>query len=212
MILGALGALGQSDIRRMLGYVVISGIGIMLAGLSLGSPGGIGGAIFYALHSMVVMTALYMAAGLAGRLAGSFDLNRLGGLYGRSALFSTLSLVLFFAVSGLPPFSGFWPKVMVAKAAMDIGAWWLTATVFLTGFLTTIALGRVFALAYWRPAAAPLPEEAIPASALLPLAGLTALTVVFGLFPDSLLSLSQHAAQGLSDPRAYIGSVFQGGN
>jgi multicomponent Na+:H+ antiporter subunit D len=208
MVVGTLGALAQSDIRRLLGYVVISGIGVMLAGVSLGSPGGVGGAIFYALHSMVVMTALYMAAGLAGRLAGSFDLNRLGGLYGRSALFSTLSLVLFFAVSGLPPFSGFWPKVMVAKAAMDIGAWWLAAIVFLTGFLTTIALGRVFALAYWRPAAGPMPDAAIQASALVPLAVLTALTVAFGLFPDLLLSTVQHAAQGLADPRAYIGSVF----
>ncbi|MGX5722631.1 Na+/H+ antiporter subunit D [Shinella zoogloeoides] len=212
MLVGALGALGQSDIRRVLGYVVISGIGVMLAGLSLGSPGGIGGAIFYALHSMVVMTALYMAAGLAGRLAGSFDLNRLGGLYSRSALFSALSLVLFFAVSGLPPFSGFWPKVMVAKAAIDIGAWWLTAAVFLTGFLTTIALGRVFLLAYWRPAGEALPAEAIPVSALLPLAALTALTVVFGLFPEALLSTVQHAAEGLSDPRAYLGSVFPGVN
>ncbi|MCJ8053323.1 Na+/H+ antiporter subunit D [Shinella curvata] len=211
MLLGALGALGQSDIRRLLGYVVISGIGVILAGLSLGSPGGIGGAIFYALHSMVVMTALYMAAGLAGRLAGSFDLNRLGGLYSRSALFSALSLVLFFAASGLPPFSGFWPKVMVAKAAIDIGAWWLTASVFLAGFLTTIALGRVFALAYWRAEVRGLPAQSIPASALLPLAGLTALTVVFGLFPDALLSLVQHAEQSLANPDAYIGSVFPGG-
>lgn len=212
MLFGALGALGQSDIRRLIGYVVISGIGVMLAGLSLGSPGGIGGAIFYALHSMVVMTALYMAAGLAGRLAGPLDLNALGGLYGRSALFSALSLVLFFSVAGLPPFSGFWPKVMVAKAAIDIGAWWLAAAVLATGFLTTIALGRVFALAYWRPAPAALPAQTIPAGALLPLVLLTALTVGFGLFPERLMALVQQAAQGLADPSAYIGSVFPGGN
>lgn len=208
MLFGALGALGQSDIRRLLGYVVISGIGVMLAGLSLGSPGGIGGAIFYALHSMVVMTALYMAAGLAGRLAGSFDLNSLGGLYGRSALFSALSLVLFFTASGLPPFSGFWPKVMVAKAAIDVGVWWLAAAVLATGFLTTIALGRVFALAYWRPATVALPVQIMPVGALLPLVLLTVLTVGFGLFPERLMALVQHAAQGLANPSAYIGSVF----
>jgi len=211
MLFGALGALGQSDIRRLIGYVVISGIGVMLAGLSLGSPGGIGGAIFYALHSMVVMTALYMAAGLAGRLAGAFDLNALGGLYGRSALFSALSLVLFFSAAGLPPFSGFWPKVMVAKAAIDIGAWWLAAAVLATGFLITIALGRVFALAYWRPAPAALPMQTMPIGALLPLVLLTALTVAFGLFPERLMALVQQAAQGLADPSAYIGSVFPGG-
>ncbi|WP_421577910.1 Na+/H+ antiporter subunit D [Shinella sp. M31] len=211
MLFGALGALGQSDIRRLIGYVVISGIGVMLAGLSLGSPGGIGGAIFYALHSMVVMTALYMAAGMAGRLAGAFDLNALGGLYGRSALFSALSLVLFFSAAGLPPFSGFWPKVMVAKAAIDIGAWWLAAAVLATGFLITIALGRVFALAYWRPAPAALPMQTMPVGALLPLVLLTALTVAFGLFPERVMALVQQAAQGLADPSAYIGSVFPGG-
>jgi multicomponent Na+:H+ antiporter subunit D len=213
MILGALGAIAQSDIRRLLGYVVISGIGVMLAGISLGSPGGVGGAIFYALHSMVVMTALYMAAGLAGRLAGTFDLNGLGGLYTRSALLSTLSLLLFFSVSGLPPFSGFWPKVMVAKAAIDFGAWWLAATVLLTGFLTTIALGRVFVLAYWRPApASGTPAAAIPTGALMPLVVLTALSVIFGLFPDKLLATVQLAAAGLAEPSAYIRSVFPGGN
>ena len=47
---------------------------------------------------------------------------------------------------------------------------------------------------------------------LVLLAALTALTVVFGLFPETLLSTIQLAAQGLADPRAYIGSVFPGGN
>ena len=71
MISGALGALAESDVRRMFGYVVISGIGNMLAGIALGSVEGVGGSIFYALHSIVLMTALYMAAGQAARLGGS---------------------------------------------------------------------------------------------------------------------------------------------
>jgi multicomponent Na+:H+ antiporter subunit D len=54
--------------------------------------------------------------------------------------------------------------------------------------------------------------ETVPASALVPLVALTALTVGFGLFPEALLSTVQLAAQGLADPRAYIGSVFPGGN
>ncbi|MCF3638606.1 Na+/H+ antiporter subunit D [Rhizobium sp. TRM95111] len=213
MVLGSLGALGQSDIRKLLGYLVISGIGVMLAGIALGGPGGIGGAIFYALHSMVVMTALYMAVGIAGRLSGNFSLHALSGLYRRSAPFATLSLVLFFTVSGLPPFSGFWPKVMVAKAALDIGAWWLAAIVLLTGFLTTIAVGRVWVLAYWRPALPELPPPAggVPASALVPLAALTLIAVAAGFFPEALLSSIQSAAGVLAEPSAYIRSVFPEG-
>ncbi|MCV9963427.1 Na+/H+ antiporter subunit D [Pararhizobium sp. BT-229] len=214
MITGALGALAQTDTRRLLGYLVISGIGAMLAGIAIGGPGGIGGAIFYALHSILVMTALYLAAGIAARLGGGFSLGLLGGLYRRHALFAALSLMLFFAVSGLPPFSGFWPKVMLVKAALDIGAWWLAAALLLTGFLTMIATGRLFLFAYWRPAGegAALDDWALPAVVLLPLLVLTALSVLIGLFPETLLGLVQNAALTLNDPSAYLHSVFPAGS
>ncbi len=64
MLTGALGALAQSDLRRMLGYMVITGIGIMLSGVALGAQTAISGALFYALHSMIVMLALYLMAGV----------------------------------------------------------------------------------------------------------------------------------------------------
>ncbi|ANM09750.1 MULTISPECIES: Na+/H+ antiporter subunit D [unclassified Rhizobium] len=212
ILVGALGALAENDIRRLFGYVVISGIGNMLAGVALGSPGGgISGAVFYALHSMVLMTALYLAAGEIARRGGGFLLSGLGGLYRQSGGFTALSLVLFLAACGLPPFSGFWPKVILVKASLDSGAWWLAAVILVGGFLTTIAFGRLFLLAYWRPA----PTAAMPSAAVwrtgLPLAALTALIVGFGILPERLLALSQAAAAGLADPQAYLHSVFPGG-
>jgi multicomponent Na+:H+ antiporter subunit D len=214
MLTGALGALAQTDTRRLLGYLVISGIGAMLAGIALGGPDAIGGTIFYALHSMLVMTALYLAAGLAARLGGGFSLESLGGLYRARPLFAALSLMLFFSVSGLPPFSGFWPKVMLVRAALDGSSWWLAAALLLTGFLTMIATGRVFLLAYWRPARedGAFQTENLPAAALLPLMVLTVLSVLIGLFPETLLGLAQNAAATLNEPSAYIKSVFPVGS
>lgn len=215
MLVGVFGALAQTDFRRMLGYLVIAGIGSTLAGVAVGGPGGIGGAIFYALHSMLVMTALYFASGVAAQLGGSFSLSSLAGLYRRHAGFAALSLMLAFAVSGLPPFSGFWPKVMLVKAAIDIGAWWLAATLLLTGFLTTIVTGRFFLLAYWRDAAegdGATTAATIPLAALLPLTALTVLALAIGLYPEPLLSTIQRAAAGLTEPSAYLNSVFPGGS
>jgi multicomponent Na+:H+ antiporter subunit D len=214
MVLGAMGALAQNDIRRMLGYVVISGIGTMMAGIAIGSPSGISGVVFYALNSIILMTALYIAAGHAARIGGAWTLSSLGGLYAKAPWFSGLTLVLFFAGSGLPPFSGFWPKLMLVKSAIDIGAWWLAGAMLLAGFIVTIAFARVFLLCFWRPAVSenvPIAAATQPPS-LLPLLGLTALVVVFGLFPESIVSLSQRAADGLANPTDYIRSVFpQGG-
>ncbi|MBW3098635.1 Na+/H+ antiporter subunit D [Pseudohoeflea coraliihabitans] len=233
MVLGVVGALAQNDTRRAVGYLVISGIGVMMAGIALGSPGGLSGTIFYALHSMVVMTALYFAAGIGGTLAGSFLLSRSGGLYAGHAVLAFTTLALFFSVAGLPPFSGLWPKVLLVKAALDVGAWWLAASILVTGFLTTIATGRIWLLAYWRPApvgaepgtnpraptavegrheppvAAP-GDAAPPFAAMAVLLALTSLSVVFGLWPEPLLAAAQEAAAALLDPSAYVLSVFPG--
>jgi len=210
MILGAMGALAQNDLRRVLGYVVISGIGTMLAGLAIGSPAAVGGVVFYALNSVVLMTALYLAVGHAARLGGAWTLSDLSGLYARTPWFAGLVLALFLAGSGLPPFSGFWPKVMLTKAAIDIGAWWLAASILVSGFLLTIAFARMFLLCFWRSSPPGMKEvaplETVPS--FIPLVALTALVVGFGLFPESIMQLSQQAADQLADPSAYIRSVF----
>ncbi|MGG7517183.1 Na+/H+ antiporter subunit D [Allorhizobium undicola] len=228
MVLGALGALAQTDLRRLLGFIVISGIGSVLAGIAIGAEQGLGAALFYALHSILLMAALYLVIGQAGRLGGSFQLTSLAGLYKKAPAFALVSLILFLAASGLPPFSGFWPKVMLLKAALDIGAWWLAAAILASGFVTTIALARVFLLAYWRGEGeissadagadadaghGPQGERIFRPSrgAMVPVLMLTLPVVWFGLFPESLIGLTQTAAAGLIDPAAYIGSVFPQG-
>jgi len=210
MILGALGALAQNDIRRLFGYVVIAGIGYMLAGIAIGAVAGLAAAIFYALQSVLLMTVLYFIAGEIRARTGLIHLSELGGLWAVAPAFAGLSLALFFAASGLPPFTGFWPKAMLVKAALDIGAWWLAGSILVSGLLVTIALGRVFLFAYWRPAqdgrAITAPGHA--RARFVPLALLSAPIFVFGLFPETLVALSQRAAEGLIDPRPYIQSVF----
>jgi len=220
MIFGAIGALAQNDIRRFLGFVVIAGIGNMMAGVAIGSNLAVGAAIFYALHSILLMTALYLVAGEIARIGGHYRLDRVAGLWAIAPAFSALALALFFAASGLPPFSGFWPKALLVKASIDIGAWWLAASVLISGFLTTIAFGRVFLFSFWRPVAVEGTAEVTSAPAItagaqrwrmMPILILTAFVVWFGLFPNSLIVASQDAATGLLDPTTYIRSVFPEG-
>ncbi|WP_377295732.1 Na+/H+ antiporter subunit D [Rhizobium sp. SGZ-381] len=224
MVLASLGMLAQNDLRQLAGYAVILGIGNMLAGIATGTVSGLAGAVLYALHSILAMTALYLAVGRAAALSGQFTLSSLGGLYQRAPGFAFVSLALMLAVAGLPPFSGLWPKIMLVKASIDIGAWWLAAGILVSGFLSTVALGRVFLIAYWRPAPAQA-EGKMPAAAagpdrpggsagwlsFGPLVGLTVIITLFGLFPEAPMSLSQTAAIGLMEPAAYIGSVFPAG-
>lgn len=213
MLVGVLGALSQADVRRILGFVVVSGIGVMLAGLAIASPLGISGTIVYAVHSMIVMTALYILAGMMRATGGSYSLHELGGLYRQSPLLAGMALILFFAVAGLPPGSGLWPKVMLVRAALDDGAWWLTLMILVSGFLTTVALGRVFALAFWRPARADTGASASigPFPGYVALAALTAAVLAIGIYPEPLIRIADTAAFGLLDASGYIEAVLPTG-
>jgi multicomponent Na+:H+ antiporter subunit D len=213
MVLGAMGALAQNDIRRMLGYLVISGIGMMLAGLALGSETGLTGAVFYAVHSMVVMTALYFLAGIVGRRMNGFSLATAGGLYSQAPWLAGIALVLLLSVSGLPPFSGLWAKVYLVKASLDAGVWWLAFSILLTGLLTTIAVGRTFAFSFWRERQADDGEGSeAPAGTsgfvTASLVALTALTVAAGLYPEPLIQVSDRIASELLAPAGYVDTVF----
>ncbi|MFZ1813245.1 MAG: Na+/H+ antiporter subunit D [Rhizobiaceae bacterium] len=221
MVLGVLGALAQSDVRRLLGFLVVSGIGSMLAGIAISGQLGLTGALVYAVHSMIVMSALYLAVAIMMRTSGEFDLRRLGGHYSAMPWFSAGFLVLAFAVSGMPPFSGFWPKIMIVKGALSGSAGWLAACILLTGLLTSIAIIRVWAHAFWRGGPQGVRDGAeswkieplagaAAAKAYLPLVLLIAVSLWLGLMPESVSSVMSDAARSLQNPQAYIGSVFGG--
>jgi multicomponent Na+:H+ antiporter subunit D len=216
MILGVMGALAQTDVRRMFGFLVISGVGIMLAGLALGNTAGISGTILYAVHSMLVMAALYLLAGAMREMGGSFLLTELGGIYRKSPFLTAAAFLIFLAAAGLPPGSGLWPKVMLAKASIDAGVWLLAGAILLTGFMTTIALGRVFVLAFWRDAreAEPVGAAADSTRRLVVYAPLVALAIpiiVLGVAPEQLIRIADLASAGLIDSAAYIRAVFPAG-
>src|SRR6201991_3343505 len=80
MLVGVLGAIAQSDIKRLLSFTLISHIGYMVFGIALGNRAGTGGAIFYITHHILVQTTLFLVVGLIERQAGASTLRRLGGL------------------------------------------------------------------------------------------------------------------------------------
>ncbi len=213
---GVLGALAQSEIRRLLNYLVISGIGVVMAGLAIATPDAMQGAITYMVHSMVVMTGLYLIAGIMERLTGGRSLHDIAGLYHQRPLLAGLFFILALAVAGFPPLSGFWPKVSLVNAAITADEWLIAATILLGGLLSAIAIMRVWALAFWRDASAGgdavhrltpmVPREAV--ASLLPIGAIVTLALALGIWPQGLLAFSGAAASGLFEPGAYVKSVF----
>ncbi|EKF19802.1 Na+/H+ antiporter subunit D [Nitratireductor pacificus] len=212
MVLGIMGALAQSDIRRVLGFVVISGVGVMMAGVALGTEAGLTGTVLYAFHSIIAMTALYLLAGVMNGLGGSYSLHELSGLYRNYPLLAAFALLLVLSAAGLPPASGLWPKVILVRASLDAGLPWLSFAILLTGLLTTVAMGRVFILTIWRQTAKPAENDTVvagrPAVGYAALAMLSLPILLLGLYPEPLIRIATVSATGLLEASSYLGAVF----
>src|SRR5690606_8125472 len=120
MIIGILGAVAQSDIKRLLSFTLVSHIGYMVFGIALATHAGIAGAIFYVVHYSTVQPALCVVAGLMERRRGPAPLNRLGGLAKRAPVLAILLLIPAFNLSGIPPMSGFLGKLGLLQAGIAL--------------------------------------------------------------------------------------------
>ncbi len=219
MLLGALGALAEVDLRRLVSYTVVSGVGVMVAGLAIGSEAALLAAIFYIVHSIIISAALFMAAGLVVRSAGSADIEQLSGLYKGVPWLAVAFLLAGLSLAGVPPLAGFWPKVYLVQAGLDAGAHMLVVAVLLSGFLLLLTVGRSFALVFWREAeSAATPASPAPgASAALAgggrhlryaLGALVLLTLLLGLYAAPVVEVALRAASELRAPGPYFDAVL----
>ena len=80
MLVGALGAIAQADIKRVLSFTLVSHIGYMIFGIALATPLGVAGAVFYVVHHITVQATLFCVVGLIEGVGGSTSVTRLGGL------------------------------------------------------------------------------------------------------------------------------------
>jgi multicomponent Na+:H+ antiporter subunit D len=153
LLMGILGAVAQSEMKRLLSFTLVSHIGYMILGIGLATRAGYSGAIFYVVHHITIQTALFLVLGLVERRAGSTSLIKLGGL----ARFAPLLGVLFFVpamnLAGIPPLSGFLGKVALTEAGLRVGTPLAIAVVaagILTSLLTLYAIAKSWNLAFWR--------------------------------------------------------------
>jgi multicomponent Na+:H+ antiporter subunit D len=169
MVVGILGAIAQSDIKRMLSFTLVSHIGYMIFGIGLATEAGISGAVFYVAHHITIQTALFLVVGLIERRAGSTALLRLGGLARLAPVLGILFFVPAMNLAGIPPMSGFLGKLGLLQAGLDVGsplAIVLVVGGVVTSLLTLYAVAKTWTIAFWRT-----PEQAHETAQALPIPG-----------------------------------------
>ena len=189
MTVGNVIAIAQTNIKRMLAYSTISHVGFILLGILAGNPAGYQAAMFYTLTYVIMAAGGFGVVLLLSRKGFEADLlDDYKGLNRKNPWFAFVMLLMMFGMAGVPPTVGFWAKVQVISAVLDIGLTWLAALAVLLSVIGAYYYLRIVKLMYFDEATDREPLEAGGAFRLvLSLNGLAVLGI--GLFPGLLIAL-----------------------
>jgi multicomponent Na+:H+ antiporter subunit D len=119
VVVAALLALGQKDMKRMLAYSSISQVGYVVLGIGLGTPLGVAGGLFHLFNHALAKGLLFLNSGSVQQATGTRNLEEMGGLAKRMPFTAGTNLVGALSIAGVPPLGGFWSKLLIIMALVQ---------------------------------------------------------------------------------------------
>ncbi len=187
---GAITAFAQNDMKRLMSYSSISHMGFVLIGLYAGSVLALQGVLIQIVASALSTAALFIISGQVFERMGTRDMRRLGGLFGRLGSLPGFALVFVIATLGMPGTGNFIGEFLIMFGAFSSVPW--VVAVGSVGFILTL----IYALTlmhrvYWGPPSGESTLARMDSREYGMLLLLLILTLIVGLYPESILAVSQ---------------------
>lgn len=197
LIMGNLGAIPQTDLKRFLGYSGIAHAGFLLMAIATHSQDSAGAILFYVLTYLFANMAAFLVVIVVSRTADNAHMDRVNGLADRSPFLAFIFTVALLSLAGVPPLAGFFAKWMVLRAAIAVPA--LLWLVVLSGVMIVVSLYYYLCIIkrmYMRSA---IDEGVLEVSGgtRLVLLGCAIATVIFGVWQGPLVEVARVAAASL---------------
>lgn len=189
MIVGNVLAIAQTNLKRMLAYSTISHVGFILLGILSGSQEGYAASMFYALvYSLMSLGAFGMIILLSRQGFEADNIDDYKGLSERNPWYALMMLILMFSMAGIPPFVGFYAKLTVIKAVVDINLISVAIVAVLMSVIGAFYYLRIIKVMYFEQ---PVEQHKLEAPAdMRIMISVNALAVfALGLFPGSLMAI-----------------------
>jgi NADH-quinone oxidoreductase subunit M len=190
IVYGALVAIGQDDVLRLIGLTSLSHFGLITVGIFAMTSQGSSGAILYMVNHGIGTAALFLIAGYLFHRRGTMSIRELGGLEKVTPVLAGTFLVAGLATLGLPGLSPFVSEFLVLVSAFDY-AWWVGAIA-----VTAVVLSAIYILwMYQRTMTGPTPVEVeitkdLGLREIGAVAPLLVALVLFGFYPAPLLDVA----------------------
>jgi len=149
MIAGVFLAIGQWDMKRLFAYHSISQMGYVVMAVGIGTPLGVLGGLFHLMNHATFKSLLFLNSGAVVYSTGNRDLRKMGGLNQRMPVTGATSLVASMSIAGIPPFNGFWSKLLIILAAVQAEYYGLAALAVLGSIMTLASFLKVQRYAFF---------------------------------------------------------------
>ena len=150
MLFGAIAAIGQTNIKRLVAYSSIGHIGYVLAGLATGSNEGIQSSIIYISIYVIMNLALFSCLLMLKRNDQYYeDIDDLSGLSKNHPILSLSLLVILFSLAGIPPLAGFFAKFYIFKAVIEQSMYFLAIVGLLSTVIAAFYYLRIIKIIYF---------------------------------------------------------------
>lgn len=217
-VLGALGALASHSLGRLVGYLTVSSVGTILAGVGLFTTETLSAALYYTLHSTVVIAGLFLLVELMAAQRGKTgDKLRPAEAVREPVLLGLMMIFGAASAAGLPPLPGFLGKLMILQSTSGLAAQpWVWTIVLSVGFLSLVGLARAGVIVFWHVQVEGEPGPSASGSSLKLLSSawaFMALTVLLAVMASPVKRYTDATAAQLADKAAYARAVLgeQGG-
>jgi NADH-quinone oxidoreductase subunit N len=221
IVVGNVGALGQSSLKRMLGYSSVGQAGYMLSGVVVGTQLGVDATVLYLIvYLFMNIAAFAVIVSQQGERADGDQMSGISGLGARNPWLAWSMTIAMLSLAGIPATVGFIGKFQLIHALVNGNYTWL-AIVLVIGSMISLGYYLRVVAAVWMSAPVPAPVPAGAPGALAPIAGgspeadarslpspfepvtlvallFAAASVFFGIFPTPLFELAAHAGRALT--------------
>lgn len=217
-VLGVLGALAAHSMGRLVAYLTVSSVGTILAAVGLFTPSSLSAALYYTLHSTIVIAGLFLLVELmAAQRGDAQDKLRPANAVHEPVLLGVMMIFGAASAAGLPPLPGFLGKLMVLESSASLAVQpWVWTVVLGVGFFTIVGLARAGVVVFWH--IQPEPSHQVVSSGSSPkLLSATwlfmGMTVAMAVFASPVKRYTDATALQLLDKAGYAAAVLrsQGG-
>ena len=190
LVSAAANALTETNLKRILGYSVISELGFCVMVTGFASAMGVTSGLFYLSSHLLVAGLLFLCIGSVIYMTGKTDINQIGGLYKYMPLTTILTAISVLAIGGLPMLSEFIGKYLIIQSTFDLGSPFFLAATMLGGvFHLAISVRLLYSVFLDKDKHACISSSLSdpPLTMLLPMVILASGIVILGVVPNLLL-------------------------